>query len=597
MLAYGPPKTAVENCNMASYKAPLREIGFVLHEVLDVAQLAALPGYADATRDTVDGLVAEAAKLVEERLAPLNAGADAGCRWRDGEVEVPPGFKEFYRLYGEAGWIGVSNPVEYGGQGLPYVLSKVTEELECSGSVAFALYPGLTIGCFEALHANASDEIKQTYLTKLSTGEWSGTMCMTEPQAGSDVGAVKTRAIPQPDGSYRIEGSKIFISSGEHGMADNIIHFVLARLPDSPPGVKGLSTFVVPKFLVKPDGSLGERNAVRCTSIEHKMGLHGSCTCSMSFEGAKGWIVGAPNQGIQNMFVMMNMERIMVGFQGLGLCELATQNAIRYAQDRKQGKASNGSPVIIEHADVRRMLLTMKAITEGGRLLAYETAMHLDLARRHADAAVREAAQDWVELTTPLVKAYLTDSAVELGSLAVQVYGGHGYIKEHGVEQMLRDAKILCLYEGTNGIQAMDLVRRKLTLHNGRLPARFFERVREALKQAAGADTGFIAKPLAAALNELEATTRWIQESYKTNPDDGGFGAVDYLKAFSLTMLGYNWLRMTRAAAEGSDAAYAQAKRVTAEFFAQRLLPQVQTLCGAVRNSAKAQMELPAASF
>jgi alkylation response protein AidB-like acyl-CoA dehydrogenase len=583
---------------MASYKAPLREIEFVLHDVLDVEQLARLPGYADATRDTLDGLIGEAAKLVEEQLAPLNAGADAGCKWQDGAVTTPPGFRDFYKLYGQSGWIGVSNPVEYGGQGLPYVLSKVVEEMECSASVAFALYPGLTIGCFEALLANASDADKKKYLAKLGSGEWAGTMCMTEPQAGSDVGAVKTKATPRPDGSYSIEGSKIFISSGEHDLTGNIIHFVLARLPDSPPGVKGLSTFVVPKFLVKPDGSVGERNKVRCVSIEHKMGLHGSCTCTMSFEGAQGWIVGAPNQGIQNMFVMMNMERIMVGFQGLGLCELATQNAIRYAQDRKQGKATNGSATIIEHADVRRMLLTMKAVTEGGRVLGYETALQLDLARRHPDAAVRETAQDWVDLTTPLVKAYLTDSAVELGSLAVQVYGGHGYIKEHGIEQAMRDAKILCLYEGTNGIQAMDLVRRKLTLHNGRLPQRFFERARTELKaRAAGADFGFIEKPLAEALDDLEATTRWLQESYKSNPDDAGFGAVDYLRAFALTVLGYNWLRMARAAAKHSDKGYAQAKRATAEYFAQRLLPQARTLGSAVRNPATSMMALPAAHF
>jgi alkylation response protein AidB-like acyl-CoA dehydrogenase len=584
---------------MASYKAPLREIEFVLHDVLNVGQLAALPGFADATRDTVDGLVGEAARLIEDQLAPLNAGADAGCRWKDGEVEVPPGFKEFYRLYGEGGWMGVSNPPEYGGQGLPYVLSKVVEEMECSACVAFALYPGLTIGCFEALLANASEEQKKTYLPKLSSGEWSGTMCMTEPQAGSDVGAVKTRAVPQPDGSYAIEGSKIFISSGEHGMADNIVHFVLARLPDSPAGVKGLSTFVVPKFLVNPDGSPGARNQLRCVSIEHKMGLHGSCTCTMSFEGAKGWIVGAPNQGIQNMFVMMNMERIMVGFQGLGLCELATQNAVRYALERKQGKASGGSETIVDHPDVRRMLLTMKAVTEGGRVMAYETALQLDLSRAHPDAAAREAAQDWVDLTTPLVKAYLTDSAVDLGSLAVQVYGGHGYIREHGVEQAMRDAKILCLYEGTNGIQAMDLVRRKLMLHNGRLPRRFFERVRGELKraQADGLRLDFLERPLAAAVDELEATTQWLQESFKQSPDDAGFGAVDFLRAFALTMLGYNWLRMARAAARNPDTGFAQSKRITAEFFAQRLLPQVPALCGIVRNPARALMELPAAAL
>jgi alkylation response protein AidB-like acyl-CoA dehydrogenase len=581
---------------MASYKAPLREIEFVLNDVLEAGRLAGLPGLAEATPETLGGLIAEAAKLVEGQLAPLNAGADAGCKWQDGEVAVPPGFAEFYKLYSESGWMGISNPAEYGGAGLPYVLSKVVEEMVCSSCVAFALYPGLTTGCFEAVHANASDEIKRAYLPKLGSGEWAGTMCMTEPQAGSDVGAVKTKATPQADGSYRLDGNKIFISSGEHAMASNIVHFVLARLPDSPAGVKGLSTFVVPKFVPQADGSPGARNGVRCVSIEHKMGLHGSCTCSLSLEGAQGWLVGAPNQGIQNMFVMMNLARIMVGFQGLGLCELATQNAIRYALDRKQGKSARGTATIADHADVRRMLLTMKAITEGGRMMAYETALHVDLARAHPDAAVREAAQDWVELTTPLVKAFLTDSAVDLGSLAVQVYGGHGYIKEHGVEQAMRDAKILCLYEGTNGIQAMDLVRRKLMMNNGRLPQRFFERARAEAK-AAPADFAFIAKPLAGALDALEATTKWLQESYKQNPDDAGFGAADFLRAFALTMLGYDWLRMARAAARGKDAAFAQAKRATAEFFAQRLLPQAAALCAIVRNPAQSLMDLPATSL
>ncbi|MGH8481764.1 MAG: acyl-CoA dehydrogenase C-terminal domain-containing protein [Nevskiaceae bacterium] len=580
---------------MASYKAPLREIDFVLRDVLDAGRLARLPGLAEATHETLSGLVAEAAKLVEEKLAPLNAGADAGCRWQGGEVAVPPGFAEFYKLYSEAGWMGISNPPAHGGAGLPYLLSKVIEEMVCSSCVAFALYPGLTTGCFEALHASASDEIKQVYLPKLSSGEWAGTMCMTEPQAGSDVGAVKTRATPQPDGSYALDGSKIFISSGEHGMAGNIVHFTLARLPDAPAGVKGLSTFVVPKFLPKADGTPGERNGIRCVSIEHKMGLHGSCTCTLSLEGARGWIVGAPNQGIQNMFVMMNLARIMVGFQGLGLCELATQNAIRYAFDRKQGRSTRGTPAIVDHADVRRMLLTMKALTEGGRAMSYDTALHVDLARRHPDAAAREEAQDFVELSTPVIKAFLTDSAVELGGTAIQVYGGHGYIKEHGVEQAMRDAKILCLYEGTNGIQAMDLVRRKLMLNNGRLPGRFFARARAELK--ASGDLAFIAQPLATALDDIEATTKWLQDSYKSNPDDAGFGAADFLRAFALTMLGYNWLRMARAAARSDDKAFAQAKRVTAEFFAQRLLPQVHALCGIVRNSAAAQMELPAASF
>jgi alkylation response protein AidB-like acyl-CoA dehydrogenase len=570
---------------MASYTAPLREIEFVLKDVLNVGQLASLPAFAEATPDTLIGLIEEAAKLVQEEIAPLNAKGDQqGCKWNNGEVTVPDGMPEAYKLYWQAGWVGLCNPTEYGGQGLPYTLAKVVDELVCSGNVAFALYPGLTAGCFEAINANASDELKNIYLPKLGTGEWTGTMCMTEPQAGSDLASVKTKATPNGDGSYSLEGGKIFITSGEHTMADNIIHFTLARLPDSPPGIKGLSTFVVPKFLVKPDGSPGERNKVHCVSIEHKMGIHGSCTCSLQFEGARGWMVGAPNTGIQNMFVMMNLARILVGFQGLGQCELATQNAIAYAKERKQGKAFNGGATIVDHPDVRRMLLSMKATTEGARVMAYETAMYVDLAHHHPDAAVREEAQDWVELNTPLVKAFCTDSAFELGSTAIQVYGGHGFIREHGIEQIVRDSKILCLYEGTNGIQAMDLVRRKLMLNNGRLPQRFFAKVRA--EGTADAPCGFIAKPLREAVDELEKTTQWLQESYKTNPEDAGFGAVDFLRAFSLTYLGYNWLRMAKAASASGDEAFKRSKLATAQFFASRMLPQVRSLCANVRSPA-----------
>ncbi|HEY1075511.1 MAG TPA: acyl-CoA dehydrogenase family protein [Fontimonas sp.] len=579
---------------MASYKAPLREINFVLDDVLKVGQLTQIAEFAEATPETLLGLVEEAAKLIEEQLAPFHSSSDAqGCVLKDGEVTVPQGFAEFWKMYSEGGWIGISQKSEYGGANLPFTLGKVIEEMLCSANVAFALYPGLTQGCLEALEASASDELKHTYLPKLATGEWAGTMCITEPQAGSDVGAAKTKATPQDDGSFLLDGGKIFITSGEHRMADNIVHFVLARLPDSPAGVKGLSTFVVPKYLVNADGSLGARNGVSVQSIEHKMGINGSVTCVLQFDGARGWIVGQPNQGIQNMFVMMNLARIMVGFQGLGQCELATQNAIRYALDRKQGKAFNGKAEIIEHPDVRRMLLQMKATTEGARVLAYETAMYVDIARNHADAAVREAAQDWVDLNTPLVKAYCTDSAVDLGSLAIQVYGGHGFIKEHGVEQIVRDSKILCLYEGTNGIQAMDLVRRKLTMHNGRLPGRFFSAARADLATGPAA----LAGPLKTALDALEETTKWVQQSYKSTPDDAAFGCCDYQRAFALTYLGWNWLRMVRASASHSDTGFAEAKRVTGEFFASRMLSQVPALLANVRASAAPMMELEAALF
>ncbi len=584
---------------MASYQAPVREMQFVLNDVLHINELQKIPRFAEASPELMAGVIDEAAKFIERELAPLNRKADeVGCKYANGEVIVPPGFAEVYRQYWQGGWVGLAHDAEYGGQAMPYTLSKVVGEMVCAANVAFELYIGLTQDCFEAILSSGTEEQKRTYCHKLAVGEWTGTMCMTEPQAGSDVGAVKTRAVPQADGSYAIEGQKIFITSGEHQMADNIIHFVLARLPDSPPGVKGLSTFVVPKFLVNKNGSIGGRNQVRCVSIEHKMGMHGSCTCTLAFEGAKGWMVGAPNQGIQNMFVMMNLARIMVGFQGLGQCELATQNAIRYARERKQGKAFNGGAEIIEHPDVRRMLLHMKAVTEGARVMAYETAKHTDLAHHHPDVAVREAAQDWVELTTPLVKAFCTDSAVELGSLAVQVYGGHGYIREHGIEQILRDSKILCLYEGTNGIQAMDLVRRKLVMHNGRLPERFFSRAETVLNEHAGNKAlAFLVKPLTHALGRLHDTTHWLQARMKHGPNDAGAGAADYLRAFSLTMLGYNWLRMAAAALKSNDAGHRAAKLTTARFFTTRLLPQVDSLCASAQAGGESLMELSAANF
>ena len=562
---------------MAQYKVPQKELLFVLHDVLGVDRLAELPGLEEATGEIIDGVVDEAAKFVEGEIAPLRESADeTGARWEDGEVILPEGMKEAYQRYAESGWVGLASPPEYGGQGLPYVLSKVVEEMLCGANVAFALYPGLTSSCFEAIEAVATDEIKARYLPRLGTGEWSGTMCLTEPQAGSDLAAVKTRATPNDDGSYSLEGMKIFITGGEHQMTDNIIHLVLARLPDAPAGIKGLSTFVVPKFLVNEDGSIGERNKLRCVSIEHKMGIHASSTCTMGFDGAQGWLVGEPNQGIQNMFIMMNLARIMVGFQGLGQCELATQNALAYAGERKQGKTFGGGETIVDHPDVRRMLLTMRAYTEAGRVMALDTSMHVDIAHRHADAAEREAAQDFVELMTPLVKAFLTDAAFELGSLAVQVYGGHGFIREHGIEQIIRDSKILALYEGTNGIQAMDLVRRKLQLHGGRLPGRFFERVRADLD--AGGPNWLVA-PLREALEAVEATTKTFQDGFREDPNDAAYGCCDFLRAFALVALGHAWLRMVRAADDRADAGFAEGKQVTAHHFATRLLPHAVTLC------------------
>lgn len=578
---------------MASYSAPRKDILFTLHDVLDAGRLGQLPGYEDVSAELIDGIVDEAARFIEQVLAPLSRSSDdEGCRWENGQVHLPAGYTEAYRQFQEAGWVGLANPTEFGGQGLPFLLGKVVGEMVSSANVAFELYVGLTQDCFEAILAKGSDELRQIYCAKLGSGEWTGTMCLTEPQAGSDLAAVKTRATPNGDGSYALAGTKIFITSGEHDMVGNIVHFVLARLPDAPAGVKGLSTFVVPKFLPDASGGPGERNAVHCISIEHKMGMHGSCTCTMQFDGARGFLVGEPNQGIQNMFVMMNLARIMVGYQGLGLCELATQQARAYALERRQGRTFGGEETIIGHPDVRRMLLDMKALTEAGRAMAYDTALHVDLSRRATDAAEREAAQDFVELMTPVVKACLTENAFQLGSTAVQVYGGHGYIRESGVEQIIRDAKILALYEGTNGIQAMDLLRRKLTLHGGRLPAAFFARVRAELDAPGHAEV--LASSLRDALDVLESTTHWAQQSFAERPLDAAFGCVDYLRAFSLVTLGYYWLRIARAAEAHADAGFAAAKLATAQHFAARHLPLVAPLCAIVRSPVDAQMAVPA---
>ncbi|RLA21221.1 MAG: acyl-CoA dehydrogenase, partial [Gammaproteobacteria bacterium] len=425
---------------------------FVLDEVVNVAELAGLPGFEDATPDIVQGVIDEAAKIIENTIAPLNeTGDEEGCKFDNGVVTPPSGFKEAYQLYAESGWTALDKSIDFGGQGLPFTLATAVSEMLSGGNDAFSLYPGLTNGAYEALLEHGSNELKTIYLEKLTTGEWTGTMCLTEPQAGSDLSQVRTKAADNGDGSYAIEGTKIFITAGDHDFTDNIIHLVLARLPDAPAGVKGISLFVVPKFLVNGDGSLGERNPAVCASIEHKMGIHGSCTCVMSFENATGYLVGNLNEGLRYMFTMMNSARLMVGLQGMGVAERATQGAIEYAKERKQGKAINGGAMIVDHPDVRRMIMTMKALTEGSRMVAYDTAKQFDLSRAHPDEAVRKVAAKQVDLMIPICKAFATDVGCEVASLGVQVLGGAGYIRESGMEQNMRDAKIFCIYEGTNG--------------------------------------------------------------------------------------------------------------------------------------------------
>ncbi|MBT3170228.1 MAG: acyl-CoA dehydrogenase, partial [Rhodospirillaceae bacterium] len=461
---------------MQTYKAPLRDMRFVLHEMLEADQLSKLPGYEDATADTIDAIMEEGAKFCEDKLLPLNRiGDEEGCTYENGVVRTPSGFKQAYDDFVGAGWQSISSDPKYGGQGLPALLNFVIEEMVCSTNLAFGVYPLLSRGAAALIETHASDTLKDTYLPHLTDGSWSGTMCLTESHCGTDLGLIRTKAVPGEDGKFRISGSKMFITGGEHDLADNIIHLVLAKLPDAPDGVRGISLFLVPKVNVKADGELGPRNGVSCGSIEKKMGIHGSATCVLNFDDAEGYLIGEAHKGLRCMFTMMNGARLGVGMQGLALGETAYQSASAYAKERRSGKSlargadsgEKADPIIV-HPDVRNMLLTARAYNEGTRALAYWTALKLDISTKHPDAEVRRDADELVQLMTPIIKAFLTDRGFEAANLAVQVHGGHGYIAEHGMEQLVRDARIAQLYEGTNGIQALDLVGRKLGMKTGR---------------------------------------------------------------------------------------------------------------------------------
>jgi len=591
---------------MATYKAPLKEMEFVLNEIAGLRELAALPGFAEATPELVTGVLEEAAKLVEGSIAPLNrSGDEEGCRFEKGNVFTPAGFKQAYELYTQGGWGGLALDPDYGGQGLPYLVSTAVAEMLISANTSFSMYPGLTEGCYEAIHTHGTDELKKRYLPKLVSGEWSGTMCLTEPHAGSDVGLGRTKALPQPDGTYLISGSKIFISAGEHDLTKNIIHLVLARLPDAPAGIRGITLFIVPKFLLNADGGEGSRNKVSCGSIEHKMGIKASSTCVLNFESAAGYLIGEKNNGIQHMFTMMNAARLYVGLQGLGLAEHATQNAVQYAKERKQGRpltrkgeSSSEAVPIIQHPDVRRMLLTMKAYTEGCRMLSYETAKQLDLARHHPDADVRQAAMDYVDLMTPVCKAFFTDVGFEVSSLGVQVFGGNGYIREYGMEQNIRDAKIACIYEGTNGIQSLDLIGRKLPTGYGRLLRRFFEPEQAFIAaEQNNADLQFILVPLQKTFGKLQQVTVWIAERGMADPNDAAAGAYEYLRLFGLVALGYFWARAAKISMTKTDDVFYRGKLATARFYAAHLLPQVNALALSIMAGSEAVMQPDEACF
>ncbi|MCB9990090.1 MAG: acyl-CoA dehydrogenase C-terminal domain-containing protein [Rhodospirillales bacterium] len=597
---------------MPVYEPPLENIRFVLNEVLDVSQLSALPGYEEATPDLIDQIIEEGAKICRDVLFPINQSGDAeGCVLENGVVRTPKGFKEAYDIFAQGGWCGLSADPAYGGMGMPVLVNTVMQEMICSANMSFGMYPGLSQGAYEALHTFGTDEQKQTYLPKLITGEWSGTMCLTEPHCGTDLGLIKTKALPNEDGSYNITGTKIFISAGEHDLSENIIHLVLAKLPDAPEGVKGISLFVVPKFLPKEDGNVGPRNGVACGSIEHKMGIKASSTCVINLDDAKGWLVGQAHKGLKAMFIMMNAARLGVAMQGLGIAEVAQQNAVNYAKERLQMRALDGAKApekaadpIIVHPDVRRMLLTGKAFCEGARALSYWTGMQLDVAHKHPDEAVRKEADDLVALLTPVIKAYQTDMGFDVSSLAMQVYGGHGYIWEHGVEQYARDARIAMIYEGTNGIQALDLVGRKMAQGYGRLLRRFFHPVQAYIEEHQ-ADAGLqeFIFPLAKAFSKLQQATAIIAQKGLKDPNEAGAASVDYLRMFALVALGYMWVQMAQAAqkklAKGADGRedFYESKIKTARFFFARMLPESDARFKAVMAGADSIMDLEAANF
>jgi alkylation response protein AidB-like acyl-CoA dehydrogenase len=597
---------------MPVYRAPIQDTLFLINDVLRIDRYSHLAGFANATPDMVEAVLSEAGKFCEEVLFPINQSGDLeGCtRHEDGSVTTPKGFKEAYQQFCEAGWTLLTQPEEFGGQGLPHVVGFPAEEFRMSANQAFAMYPGLTQGAIAALLIKGSDELKAKYVPKMVSGEWGGTMNLTEPHCGTDLGLIRTRAIPNGDGSYAISGTKIFISSGEHDLTDNIVHLVLAKTPDAPDNVKGISLFLVPKYLVNDDGSLGARNGATCGSIEHKMGIHANSTCVMNYDGATGWMVGEENKGLAAMFIMMNAARLGVGIQGLAQAEIAYQNAVAYAKDRRQGRALTGpqepqekaDPLFV-HPDVRRMLMDGKATVEGLRALALWGALQVDLAHMADSEDERQMADDLVSLLTPVIKGYGTDKGYDVATNAQQVFGGHGYIEEQGMSQYVRDARITMIYEGANGVQAMDLVGRKLAQNGGRAIQAFFAIVdQECADAKAKPAISDLATKLEKANGELKVATMWFMQNGMANPNNVGAGAHHYMHLLGIVSLGLMWVRMAEAAQQALDegrgnASFLEAKLVTARYFAERFIPDAGALRRKIEAGSEAMMALTPEQF
>lgn len=595
---------------MTTYKAPSRDQRFIITDVLNVQQYADLPAFEDAPADIVDAILEEGGKFAENVLHPLNKVGDVqGCELQpDGEVKVPDGFADAYKQLTEGGWTALSADPEYGGQGLPHYLNLAFNEMVTSTNMAFGMYPGLTGGAVHALHVGGTDEQKELYLPKMISGEWSGTMNLTEPHCGTDLGLLRTKAVPEGDGSYRISGQKIWISAGEHPMSKNIIHLVLARIEGGPPGVKGISLFVVPKFLPDENGEPGERNGVRCGGLEEKMGIHGNATCVMNYDDARGWLVGEEHKGLRLMFIMMNQARLGVGLQGLALASTAYQYSLAFAKDRLQGRSLTGpknpdgpaDPIIV-HPDVRRMLMDQKVFVEGGRAFALWTALQGDLERRASDEETRTKAGDYMALLTPIVKAYLTDKGYDSVSKGLQIHGGSGFTEEWGISQTLRDARITLIYEGTNGIQALDLVGRKLAM-NGMRP---INTVFAEIDAFVADNQSEQMKPYSDGLGEvkarLEKATGWLVEKGLENFDNAGAASTDYMHLFGLTCFAWMWAKMAKASlekiAEGDADPIYPSKLVTARYFVERWLPDADAHLARIESGADTLMALDAEHF